>query len=143
MESKYLGNVGKGNGSYASVVIFTRAFHRRRSSSRRGVQELPPSQHGAFRQDILLVGRHHHDPPEIPQGRQHKAADQIDTPFLTSGTQFALHRIYVTGDAGAVVHRGFAWKHRHRPTIHGPLGHSTRRCHRWRRCFSFDDHSVP
>ncbi len=34
-------------------------------------------------------------------------------------------------------------KHRHRLTIHGPLGHSTRRYHRWRKCFPFDDHSVP
>ncbi len=68
MESKCLGDVGQGRGSYARVVIFTHAFHRLRSSSRRGVQELSPSQHGAFRKDILLVRRHHHDLPEYHKG---------------------------------------------------------------------------
>jgi hypothetical protein len=58
-----------------------------------------------------LVRRHHHDLLEIPQGRQRRAAGQTNTPFPTLGTQFALHRIYVAGEAGAVLHRGFARKH--------------------------------
>ncbi len=39
----------------------------------------------------FIVGWHHYDLPEIPQGRQCRAACQIDTPFPASKTKFALH----------------------------------------------------
>jgi hypothetical protein len=58
-----------------------------------------------------MVNWHHYDFPKIPQGRQHKAADQIDTPFPTSITKFPIHCIYVACEASEVIHCRFAWKY--------------------------------
>ncbi len=90
-----------------------------------------------------MVHRHHHDLLKILQGRQCRAVGQTDTLFPAPGTQFALHRIYVAGEACEVLHCGFAWKHRRRPTTHGPLGHSTKCRHGRQGCFLFGDHGVP